>query len=202
MLSLILFAFSRRHRRAAFGLMALGALIAAGVLIFSPYGEDLSGRFASFLELGQDVSGQVRRHLILSGLNIFADGPNFIWGAGHESFPAALESHLYYLMSHDVYYHAGIRAGHNLWITVAAELGLLGLAAITVFFWAVYRTLSLLMKGQGPGLQRSLSVALLVYVTVKIVDFNFNPEFGENLFWYAMGLLGALGAMAEPKVHA
>ena len=36
----------------------------------------------------------------------------------------------------------------------------------------------------------------MIYVSAKLVDFNLNPEFEENMFWYALGILGALSLSA------
>ncbi len=196
-LAALLFLLSRRHRRPAAGFLALGAAALIILMLFTPYQADLLGRLRSFTNLEEDSSGQIRTSLVLSGLDIFTDGPNFIWGAGFASFPQVMVSHLHPLTSHDGFYHTGIRASHNLWITVLAELGLLGMAALLFFLRGLYRELAKLLQDPGPPLRGDLIVGLLIYLSVKLVDFNLNPEFEENFLWYAVGLVGALALGAR-----
>lgn len=197
-LAILLFLASRRHRRQAALVIVAGGLALAALLLFTPYRLDLLERLGSFARLGEDRSGQIRTNLIMSGLGIWADGPRFLWGAGYESFPAVMISHLHPLTNHDGFYHAGIRASHNLWITILAELGLIGVTAVLLFLRGIARELHALLARPESAFRRDLLVGLAVYLVVKLVDFNLNPEFEENFFWYALGLLGALALEATP----
>ena len=201
-LALFLFLFSRRHRKLSLGFMVLGLGGLVFVLLFSPYKLDLLSRIASFASLEEDRSGQVRFHLAMSGLAIFSDGLNFIWGAGFKSFIVEIESHLFPLMSHDGYYHTGIRASHNLWITIIAEGGLIGLLAMGYFFKEIYGQISRQLRGALSPLERDLLIGIAVYVTVKLVDFNLNMHLEDNLLWYSVGLLGALAVIGKRRIDA
>ena len=108
-------------------------------------------------------------------------------------------SYVHPLMNHDGYYHVGIRGSHNLWLSILAELGLIGMAAFLFFVQGLFREIVRLLRGALSPLQANLTVALAIYFIVKLVDFNLNPQLEENLFWFGIGLLGALGIMAEPE---
>jgi putative inorganic carbon (HCO3(-)) transporter len=192
----LLFLLSRRHRRQAAGILVLGVAALLVLLFFTPYQADLLGRLLSFTNLDQDGSSQIRNSLVLIGLDIFATGPHFIWGAGFDSFQVEMVGHLHPLTNHDGYYHTGIRASHNYWITVLAELGLLGVTALLFFLRGLYRELSCLHRNPGSPLRGDLVTGLLIYLSVKLVDLSLNPEFVENFLWYAVGLVGALAASA------
>ncbi|MBN2171767.1 MAG: O-antigen ligase family protein [Candidatus Krumholzibacteriota bacterium] len=196
-LTLLLFLFSRRHRPLAASAAFAAAVVAVALLMRTGYAGQLMVRLGSFAELSGDASTQIRWHLLFSGLRIFAHGFNWLWGCGHMAFDAAYVSFLHPLVSHDAYYHVGIRGSHTLAITILAEQGLIGASAALIFTLGIYRRLSLLLGERGSDLQHCLLVAILIMVTVKLVDFGFNPNFKDNLFWFALGLLGALGAMRE-----
>lgn len=190
------FLLSRRHRRHALALILLGLLAVTVILTATPYRDPLLDRFGSFGSLGDDSSGQARTSLLITGLYVFGDGPNALWGTGYKGYTRAMQSHLYPLMSHDAYYHTGIRNGHNVWIAILAELGVLGMLAILLFFATLYREFARLHRSRLSELQRCLLIGLVIYVSAKLVDFNLNPEFEENMFWYALGILGALSLSA------
>ncbi len=196
-LALALFLFSIRHRRLVVSIMGACVLLLVLILVFTPYQAHLVERFMSFTELENDSSGNVRYHLAASGLYMFADGLNAIWGTGLNSFNIEVENYLHYLSSHDSYYHVGIRASHNYWITIIAEMGLVGLFLFLVFLREIGRSLLRIFGTLPAGLARSFAMGLTIYFTVKLFDLNFNPSLLENSFWYALGLLGAIAAMAE-----
>ena len=198
-LVLLGFLFSRRHRRLAVGAAAVAIAVAVFLLLRTDYAGQLMMRLSTLSELGGDASAQIRWHLVFSGLRIFAHGFNWLWGCGHMGFEAAYVAFPHPLVSHDAYYHVGIRASHTLAITILAEQGLIGASAALLFFLGIYRRLSILFRERWSELQHCLLVAILILVTVKLVDFGFNPSFQDNLFWFVLGLLGALGVMRDDR---
>jgi len=192
----LLFLFSKRHRRHALGFIGLGILGVLVLLFFTSYGDVLLERVASFTTVRDGGSASIRSSLILTGLFIFGEGMNFLWGTGYKSYVVAMIDHVEPLMNHDGFYHAGIRASHNLWISILSEQGLIGITAVLFFLRGVYREFAALLRGEQGGLERNLTIGLMVYVSVKLIDFNFNPELEENMFWFALGILGALALRA------
>ncbi|MCP4549962.1 MAG: O-antigen ligase family protein [bacterium] len=192
-----LFLFSKTHRRTTLVCGILGLICVVVVLIATPYGVSLLERLQSLQEISTGTSSGARLVLYSTGLDIFLTGFNWIWGCGYKSFTHEIVEHLHPLMSHDVYYHAGIRNSHNAWIDMATELGLLGLMAFLFFIRSVYREISLMLRKSMDIWPRSILIAICVLFTVKLVDFNFNPEMQVGGLWFAMGLLGAIGGMVE-----
>jgi O-antigen ligase len=96
-------------------LAAVGAFVVIGVLVVF-----LAGGKASFDRINIDTSG--RANLVSGGIHLFAQRP--VYGYGSGSFPKAYREHV---QTHK----APVSVSHTEPITVAAEQGLLGLAAYT-----------------------------------------------------------------------
>jgi O-antigen ligase len=96
-------------------LVAVGSFVVIGLLVIF-----LAGGKASFNRLNIDTSG--RANLVSGGIHLFAQRP--IYGYGSGGFPKAYRDHVQIKK-------APVSVSHTEPITVAAEQGLIGLAAYT-----------------------------------------------------------------------
>jgi O-antigen ligase len=115
-------------------LAAVGTIVVIGVLVVF-----LSGGRASFDRLNIDTSG--RANLVSGGIHLFAQRP--VYGYGSGSFPKAYRVHVQTKK-------APVSVSHTEPITVAAEQGLIGLAAYTALVVTALWTMA-------AGLRPSLS---------------------------------------------
>lgn len=109
-----------------------GAVLAVVIVIFAGGVSKLSPD-----RLNVDTGG--RSNLVSGGLNLFADRP--LWGYGAGSFPRAYREQV-------ATKKAPVAVSHTEPITVAAEQGLIGLAAYAALLLAALWTMS---SGLGPG---------------------------------------------------
>jgi O-antigen ligase len=119
-------------------LTSLGAVLAAAIFVLAAGGSlkiDLSTQH----KLNKDTSG--RANLVSEGVALFGDRP--IWGYGSGSFSTAYRKH-----------RSGgggrLSVSHTEPVTVAAEQGLIGLAAYLTLLIAAFTTL---LRGMKSGMQ-------------------------------------------------
>jgi hypothetical protein len=112
-------------------LAAVGAFVVIGVLVVF-----LSGGRASFDRLNIDTSG--RANLVSGGIHLFAQRP--VYGYGSGGFPKAYREHVKTKK-------APVSVSHTEPITVAAEQGLVGLAAYTALVLTALWTMATNLRG-------------------------------------------------------
>jgi hypothetical protein len=122
-------------------LVAVGAFVVLGVLVVL-----LTGGRASFNRLNIDTSG--RANLVSGGIHLFAQRPLYGYGSG--SFPKAYREHV-------ETHKAPVSVSHTEPVTIAAEQGLLGVAAyialVLTALWTMAGSLrsSLLNRSDSPA---------------------------------------------------
>ena len=118
-----------------------GAVLAIVIVIFAGGVSTLSPD-----RLNVDTGG--RSNLVSGGLNLFADRP--LWGYGAGSFPRAYREQV-------ATKKAPVEVSHTEPITVAAEQGLIGLAAYAALLFAALWTMSTALWGRGAPLRQPWS---------------------------------------------
>ncbi len=194
-LSMLLFTRFSDMRKGLKGFYVVGVLGVGYLTFFTPYGRDLFTRLSSIANLGEDYSGNFRLYLAISGLEMWANGLNWIWGAGFQSFGRLIGEHWYFKASNDMIFHSGVHLSHTLWITLLAEGGLIAITLFILFMRSVLREASCLLSRRETGVFRAVAVACWVLMVVKLADFFLNPSIYDNQFWMTLGLLGALSSI-------
>ena len=141
----------------------------------------LAGSF-SFDRINIDTSG--RANLVSGGIHLFAQRP--VYGYGSGSFPKAYRLHVETRK-------APVSVSHTEPITVAAEQGLLGLAAYVALVASALWTM-------GRGLLRRLSVArvavLAAYVALLVHTMAYAGFFEDPIAWALLAASVSLAAIA------
>jgi O-antigen ligase len=197
----ILFLRFRETRRIVATVMVAGGVAFLLIMVLTPYGQFILDRLSSFGQLEQDFSTRFRIYLSYIGLSIWADGMNWLWGAGHSAFVPLFHLHLHPLMSHEMAYHTGVYSSHVLWMTLLSETGLIGLLLFLVFIRGLLRETERLLRRARDGTARLVLIGCWVLVVTRLVDWFFNPNLNYNEFWFAVGLIGALGAIVEREAE-
>jgi O-antigen ligase len=144
------------------GAVGAGALLAVVIVLFAGGISKLSPD-----RLNVDTGG--RANLVSGGTDLFAQRP--LWGYGAGSFPRAYREHI-------ATKKAPVSVSHTEPITVAAEQGLIGLAAYAALIVTALWTMSsgLFASRAGPARQAVLSafIALLVH-TMAYAGFYEDP---------------------------
>lgn len=144
---------------------------------------------------GSDTSIDLRYAYLESTLAIIADHP---WGVGWDSYMYVFPDYDFYL--HDasvIMYHC-----HNLFLNVAAELGLQGLAVFLVLlFYLAGKARLLAGRQQAPvikGFARGYLLYLLGVTVTGMTDHAlFNAQLG-SLFWLMTAVLLAYFSLKNP----
>jgi O-antigen ligase len=167
-----------------------GAVLAALVIIFAGGVSKLNPS-----RLNVDTGG--RANLVSGGAELFAQRP--LWGYGAGSFPRAYREHV-------ATKKAPVSVSHTQPVTVAAEQGLIGLAAyaalIGVALWTLAAGLFAPRAAQGPARPALLAafVALLVH-TMAYAGF-FEDPIAWVLLAIGASLATAAGRSLAPVRHS
>jgi O-antigen ligase len=122
------------------GVVGAGAAIAIGLVLFAPGVLHIKG--GSTKALDKATSGRV--DLLKGGGQLFEDRP--VWGVGSGGFAAAYRKKERIRAS-----SRAVVVSHTIPVTVAAEQGVLGLAA---YVWLLVTALSMLLRGVLEALRR------------------------------------------------
>lgn len=159
-----------------------------GALLFAIAVDLLSGGAVREAVFGllRDWSVAQRAALMLAGVNMFLEQP--LVGVGPGGFVSeldrvgALVPHLWDLQP----------TPHNAYIQVAAETGILGLAAFGIFLAALFRQVLRLARAEGSRRERSLHAAILwafaIVLAEGMVEWPFSHGHGQLVM-----LIAALG---------
>lgn len=133
-----------------------------------------------------EVSYRGRLSEMLVGIYMFEDRP--LLGVGIENYPAYYQE---YSRELGLDPRLEERHPHSLYIQVAAEHGLIGLAAFTLLFAAVFRDLYLTEKKlkklglhEEAGMVLALAIGIVAYLVAAIFLHNAYPRF----FWTLVGI--------------
>jgi O-antigen ligase len=136
----------------------------------------------------------IRRYLARAGIAMFIDHP--LSGVGLGGFqPQLLGPYFYYIDPE--YRPAPITLAHTDVIRIAAEEGLVGLAALVVFLAGIATTLRRALGG-ADGFQRiAVSATGLGLLVVFLAAQTEGRFFNDPYLWLLVGALGALATMAR-----
>lgn len=147
-----------------------------------------------------DESALSRLPVMLASLRMFQDRPAF--GFGYENFD---RYDLYYQSRvGDLYYPDKDHASHNVFLTILAEQGLIGIVLFLgpLAYWAA-RSNAARRRLPRDGLVSSKLLALMwLFVLGQFVVHNFSRlqvSYGFGLWWLSLGLIGSIVARSVPN---
>jgi O-antigen ligase len=174
-------------------LVAVGAFVVLGVLMVL-----LTGGRASLNRINIDTSG--RANLVSGGIHLFAQRPLYGYGSG--SFPKAYREHV-------ETHKAPVSVSHTEPVTIAAEQGLVGLAAYTALVLTALWTMAANLRGPlsklsasttGPArLQPIARAAVLATFTALLVHTMAYAGFFEDPITWVLLAAGASLAAADQR---
>ena len=190
-------------------LAAVGAFAVIGVLVIF-----LAGGKASFDRINIDTSG--RANLVSGGIHLFAQRP--VYGYGSGSFPKAYREHVKTKK-------APVSVSHTEPITVAAEQGLLGLAAYTALVLTALWTMATNLRGPlsklsasraggavggggsptatGPARQQPIARAavLATFIALLVHTMAYAGFFEDPITWVLLATGASLAAAQQRRVE-
>lgn len=138
-LFLVLFLISLKEKKISFFfffifLLFIGFLLAP-LNIWSRVGVSINENHVTKLDLMKHTF-EPRAQLLITGFKMFLD--NFLVGVGIGNFGVNFSKYFPYPPS----YHIGVeRVAHNIYLGIAAELGIFGLAFFFLFIWNLFKIL-------------------------------------------------------------
>ena len=178
------------ERRARVRMLGVGAgtLVAAALVIaaFSPF---FTKRVNTFT-FGVQASG-ARPYLIDAGLHMFADHP--VTGVGAGGYQSSFQNDYYDFKDPKI--KANVTISHTSWVTLMAELGVIGIVAVAfvIVRWGAY--MRELLGGAAPE-TRAVVAALAVISAIIFFGSQTEGRFLEDPYlWFAAGLAVAIDAM-------
>jgi len=161
------------------------ALLSLVILLFiSPIGSLVTERILSIFDLAKDNSIRVRISLISSGLKMFLDSP--VWGIGYRGFPVLYDYYIQPNLPMELLY---IKESHTLYITLLAELGIIGFTIVLFWFKRVIKDCYHHIDKVGNN--RSTLIGAFALFIAFVLNFiyygNLFPMF--NLIWLDFGLI-------------
>ncbi len=176
------------HRKKIYLLYTLGVLIIflLVLIVFTEYGGFILNRAMSIFEIMTDLSIRTRIGLAISGIKMFIDHPFF--GIGLRGFPVLYDFYLSPVTPQQLLY---VKESHTLYVDVLAELGIMGIFIIILWFKRVlmdtYRKINSI---ENPTFRSILIGNFGVLVSLVIVYAfygNLFPDF--NLIWVNFGVI-------------
>jgi O-antigen ligase len=173
-------------------LVAVGAFVVLGVLVVL-----LTGGRASLDRVNIDTSG--RANLVSGGIHLFAQRP--IYGYGSGSFPKAYREHV-------ETHKAPVSVSHTEPITIAAEQGLLGLAAyialVLTALWTMAGGLrsSLLSRADSAALSIGRAAILATFTALIVHTMAYAGFFEDPITWVLLAAGASLAAANQRSLAA
>ncbi len=189
MLVLVL-ARGSRVAKAFFLTATVLSLAAIAALVFSP---EWIAR--NIFELGQDASTLNRLYMAQGALKMWLDHP---FGVGIDNFPVVYPHYRHPMAA------PGIVESHTAYITVLAEMGLLGLLAFLWVLWRFFTITALLPARRSPDIAvHALAVGAFAATAGMCAQaFTYSLE-GSKFLWFAIGIGSAAWHMyAEGEQQA
>jgi O-antigen ligase len=193
-LIVLYYVFHSRHKVAALTFCAVAAIV-----LWLAMPQQYRDRYLTTVHFAQgerlDGSNELRVRLWKAGWRMFLDHP--VLGVGAEQFGTA------YGMEYSGKKHGAWMSPHSLFFQVAAELGLVGLAAFGYFLYQVVKANRFLLRfhAEHPdGLDYQLALAL----GAAFLGVAFSSVFGHTLYrphWYFIaGLVTASVWLSETSL--
>jgi O-antigen ligase len=172
---------------------ALLVLAAIVVAAFNPF---VSKRINTFT-FGLEASG-ARPYLVRAGLNMFADHP--LTGVGAGGYQSSFEND--YLRYKDPKIKANITMSHTSLVTIMAELGVIGLAALAFVAvrWLLY--LRALLRDAPPPAKATLAACGMITAIILLGSQTEGRFLEDPYLWFAAGLAVAIDAIRRGAAPA
>lgn len=165
-------------------LIILLVIISVGIL--SPFGILISERVSTIFELLNDSSIKVRILMAISGFHMFLDSP--IWGIGYRGFPILYDYYVQPNLDQNLLY---IKECHTLFVTILAELGIVGFSVVFLWFRKVIINCYNAIKIEENNFRKPVLIGSYSLFIGFMINFLFYgtlfPLF--NLFWLNLGLI-------------
>jgi putative inorganic carbon (hco3(-)) transporter len=164
-------------------IVLIGIVLGAVVVLFAGGKSLTSDRF------NVDTSG--RGHLISGGAELFSDRP--LWGYGSGSFQTAYENHL-------ATTKAPVTVSHTEPVTVAAEQGLIGLAAYVALIVVALWTMGAGLWARGPDRRLTVfeagrAAVLAAFVALLVHTMAYAGFFQDPITWVLLAVGASLAAV-------
>lgn len=171
---------------------ALAAVGLGGVGIALAMYSNVLTRFSNATSTG----GAGRADIWKVGLAAFREHPLF--GYGYGNFPYAFDQA--FLLVSQSYYTRWHRAAHNIIISTAVELGIIGVVLLLTACWKQFRSLRIIQPNDSLySLRLAIEAAFIgVFVASLFLDTLTNKYFWLLLMLAALTRTAALGAKGEP----
>ncbi len=157
-------------------LAAVGAFAVVGVLVVL-----LAGGSSKLSPDRLNVDTGGRANLVSGGLHLFAQRP--LWGYGSGGFPKAYREHI-------ETHKAPVSVSHTEPITVAAEQGLVGLAAYAALLSTALWTMTAGLRTPAAG----RSAVLAVFVALLVHTMAYAGFFEDPITWVLLAVGASLAA--------
>jgi O-antigen ligase len=170
-------------------LVAVGGFAVLGVLVVL-----FTGGRASLDRINIDTSG--RANLVSGGIHLFAQRP--IYGYGSGSFPKAYREHV-------ETHKAPVSVSHTEPITIAAEQGILGLAAYIALVLTALWTMAAGLRSSltGPvGLSIGRAAVLATFTALIVHTMAYAGFFEDPITWVLLAAGASLAAADQRRVSA
>jgi O-antigen ligase len=140
----------------------------------------------NFSKLNADTSG--RANLASGGVDLFAQRP--VWGYGSGSFPSAYREHV-------ATKKAPVSVSHTEPVTVAAEQGVIGLAAYAVLLVAALWTMASALRPPLPAdpVMVGRAAVLAAFVALLVHTMAYAGFFEDPITWTLLAMGASLAAM-------
>ena len=124
--------------------------------------------------------------MALSGIEMFKDAP--IFGRGLRAFPVLIDFYIDALIPGNLLY---VKESHTLYITLLAELGIVGFLIVVFWFKKVIVDSFKMLKEKLSQFDRAIVISnFSVFISFIITFFVYGNLFpGFNLFWINLALL-------------
>jgi putative inorganic carbon (hco3(-)) transporter len=164
----------------------VGIVAGAGVVLFT------GGKTVTWNRINVDTSG--RGHLISGGAELFSDRP--LWGYGSGSFQKAYTNHL-------PKEKAPVTVSHTEPVTVAAEQGLIGLAAYVALIVVALWTMGAGLWARGPDRRVTIfdvarAAVLAAFVALLVHTMAYAGFFQDPITWVLLAVGASLSAVRVP----
>jgi O-antigen ligase len=175
-------------------MLALGAtLLAVAVIAVAALNPYVAKRLNTFT-LGFDAAG-ARPYLVEAGLNMFVDHP--VTGVGAGGYQKAFDDDYYSYKDPTI--KANVTISHTSVVTIMAELGLIGLAAVafvTVRWTAYLRDL----LGRAPVDLKAVLIGMTMLSVIIFLSSQTEGRFLEDPYlWFAGGIVVAVEAIVRGR---
>jgi len=163
-------------------LVAVGALLVAGIVLLNYYGvitEWTIQRITTLPDVEATRGGSGRINIWRVGWEMVKDNP--LIGVGLQNFPARFEDYIEAAGLRGTYAIYPGRDPHSIFLAILGELGVVGFSIVAVFFWAIFKAL-FLYRGDPRAI---LGLLLLFYLVITGLATTIQYC---KYFWLGIGL--------------